>query len=408
MIVVKEGRTVFRTAYGDADVARHQPMTPAMSLRIGSMTKQFTAVAILMLVEEGKLGLNDPLTRFFPDYPAKAGRITIEHLLTHTSGIASPHLTPEEDAKAVTPAQLVERIKAYPIVAEPGAQWAYSNSGYRLLGAIIEKTAGMSYAKFLEQRIFLPLGMSQTAYAGHERGPTLRAAGHRPASAGVEPSAAIDMSRPYSAGALVSTVDDLARWDNAISAGKLIGAAGWQRAFTAYTLTDGSPAGPNAGYGFFNDTLQGARMSWHGGDIDGYSAIGLRLPQQKVYVAVLSNLEGSAALTTYVAKKAAAIALGKPLAVRKTVAVDPKLLAAYAGRYQLGADFIFEVSLAGDKFLLKGTGAPTLELAAASDTVFFAEVEDIEVRFDRAPDGAVTQMLFSQGGGQQMTAARLK
>ncbi|WP_267873649.1 serine hydrolase [Massilia sp. Se16.2.3] len=218
VIVVKDGKTILRKAYGMADAAGKKALTPDTVMRLGSITKQFTATAILLLAEEGKLSLEDDITRFFPDYPTHGKKITVEHLLTHTSGIQSYTGKPGYVAgmtQDMSVAAMIDGFKNDPLNFEPGADYRYNNSGYFLLGAIIEKVSGQPYATFLEQRIFTPLGMKDTAYEGHERGKAARAVGHTPADKGFAPAAPLSMTQPYAAGALVSTVDDLARWDAA-------------------------------------------------------------------------------------------------------------------------------------------------------------------------------------------------
>ena len=313
IIVMKDGRTVFRKAYGMADVAKRVPMTPDTVLRLGSITKQFTSTAILMLADEGKLSVSDDITRYLPAYPTHGKKITIEHLLTHTSGIVSYTGKPAFRAtmtKDMTVAQMIDSFKGDKPDFEPGSQWRYNNSGYFLLGAIIEEVSGMPYAKFVEQRIFVPLEMNDTAYEGYERGTAARAAGHSGAWGRYAPNAPLSMSQPYAAGALVSTVDDLARWDAAVSSGKLLTAASWRKAFTAYTLDGGAPT--KYGYGWMLDQIQGAPTIGHGGDINGFSAFALRLPSEHLYIAVLSNADSGLVEPQTVAEKIAAIAIGKP------------------------------------------------------------------------------------------------
>ena len=166
VIAVRDGRTVLRKAYGMADLELGVPLQPDMVFRIGSMTKQFTAVAMLMLVEEGKLAVSDPITKFLPDYPTGGKTITVEHLLTHTSGIKSYTEMPDFLAnirKDYTVPELIDHFKDEPMDFEPGERYQYDNSGYFLLGAIIEKASGMGYEAFLKQRIFDVVGMTQTS-----------------------------------------------------------------------------------------------------------------------------------------------------------------------------------------------------------------------------------------------------
>jgi len=225
IIVTKDGKTVFRKAYGMADTGAKLAMSPDMSLRLGSITKQFTAVAILKLAEQGKLSVGDDFRKYLPDFPDKGKTITIEHLLTHTSGIPSYTGLPgfrASMAKDVTVNELIATFKDLPLEFAPGARFAYNNSGYILLGAVIEKVSGQRYADFMATQIFDPLGMQHTAYEGFERNKVLAARGHEGRDGAFRPAAALSMTLPYAAGSLVSTVDDLARWDAAITAGKLL------------------------------------------------------------------------------------------------------------------------------------------------------------------------------------------
>lgn len=310
VIVVKNGATVLRKAYGDADVGRRVPMTPESQLRIGSVTKQFTAAAIMLLANEGKLALNDDITRFLPGYPTKGKKISIEHLLTHTGGIAN--FTSQPDffrtvTMDMTMPQMVQRIMEYPIEFEAGSRFAYTNSGYILLGAIIEKVSGETYADFMARRIFEPLGMHDTAYEGHERGTAVRALGHSPRGGGYGPSAVISMTQPHAGGALVSTVDDLARWDQAISAGKLLPEPSWKAMFAPYRFNDGTLS--RYAYGFDVSALHGSPAMAHGGAIPGFLTYALRMPDQKIYVAVLANTDGGMVIPEQVAQRIAAIAM---------------------------------------------------------------------------------------------------
>lgn len=404
VIVVKDGKTILRKGYGIADTAGMKPMSADMSMRLGSITKQFTAVAILMLAEEGKLALTDDITRFFPDYPTRGKRITVEHLLTHTSGIASYTSRPEyllTMSRDLTVGQMIDSFKNDPLEFEPGTRYRYNNSGYFLLGAIVEKVSGQPYATFLEQRIFAPLGMENTAYEGFERGKAPRAAGHTPGEKGYGPSAALSMTQPYAAGALVSTVDDLARWDAAIAAGKLLKPASWQRAFTPYRLADGKSTG--YGYGWAVSELQGTPAVGHGGGINGFSTYALRLPQQQVFVAVLSNADSGVANPGMVANRAAAIAMGKPLPEREGVKIANASFDTRVGRYELAPGFVLTLSREGERFFAQATGQGKLEIFAQNETVFFAREVEAEVRFD----GADSSYLVLHQNGRQIKARRL-
>lgn len=409
VIVVKDGKTIFRKGYGMADVAKGIPMDAGAQHRIGSVTKQFTSTAILMLAEEGKLSLDDDITKFLPDYPANGKKITIEHLLTHTSGIVS--YTGKKTFRAsiaqdLTPAAMIDTFKNDPLEFEPGARYAYNNSGYFLLGAIIEKVTGMPYAKFVEQRIFVPLGMQDTAYEGHERGKAPRAAGHTKTPAGYGPSAQISMTLPYAAGSIVSTVDDLARWDAAITSGKLLKAASWQKAFTSYQTTDGKIT--NYGYGWHTRTLQGSPAVNHGGGIPGFSSHVIRLPQERVYVAVLRNNDRDPVSSEVIASRAAAIAIGKPIPEFKPVALAPEKLADMVGKYRIDEKSVRSFVLEDGKLLTQRDDRPKSEIIAYGADRFFVPDSLVRMQFVRDGAGKVNAVTVYQNDDSSETSPRIE
>jgi CubicO group peptidase (beta-lactamase class C family) len=393
VIVVKDGKTVLRRAYGMADTAKGVAMTPDMALRLGSITKQFTAAGILMLAEEGKLSVDDDITKYLPGYPTQGRKITIEHLLTHTSGIVSYTSKPGymlHMAEDLGVAQLIDSIKNDPLQFEPGSRYRYNNSGYLLLGAIIEKISGQPYAKFVEQRIFVPLGMTHTAYEGFERSQGPRAVGHTRTDTGFGAALALSMSQPYAAGALVSTVDDLARWDAAIGSGKLLKPASWKRAFTSYRLLDGKDT--NYGYGWELGKLQGVPVISHGGSINGFSTYAMRLPEQHVYVAVLSNSDSGAANPAVVATRAAGITIGKPYREFREVALAPAALDGLPGSFEVekGVQRVFRRD--GNNLVMQRSGRPQITLKALSANEFFVPNTLEYFEFKRDATGAVTQV----------------
>lgn len=397
VIVVKNGKTLLRKAYGAADIDARTPLTPGTVLRLGSITKQFTAVAILLLADEGKLALNDPITRFFPDYPTQGKVITVEHLLTHTSGIVSFTGKPDyvgNMAKDMTVAQMIDGFKNDPLEFEPGTKFAYNNSGYFLLGAIIEKVSGMSYASFLEQRIFTPLGMKDTAYEGHERSTAPRAAGYSAKDGGFGPTERLSMTQPYAAGSLVSTVDDLAKWDAAISAGKLLKPASWKLAFTPYKLNPEKST--DYGYGWGIGTLQGVPAVEHGGGINGFQTYALRLPQQKVFVAVLANTDSGNANPEVLAKKAAALVIGKPYVEHKAIALDAKTLGNYAGVYATDTDDKRSFTVRDGALVMQRGSGRQVPLKAFSRSGFFIPGSLAQFEFERDADGKASFVTMTQ------------
>lgn len=395
VLVTRNGKPVLRKAYGMANLEAKVAMQPDAVMRVGSITKQFTAVAIMLLVDEGMLSVTDPITKFFPDYPAHGKTITIEHLLTHTAGI--PNYTSKRSfgtsmGRDMSVQQMVDSFKNDPLEFEPGTRYAYSNSGYFVLGAIIEKLSGQPYAKFIEQRIFVPLAMTHTAYEGHERAQGLRAVGYSKSWLGFKPATAISMTQPFSAGAIVSTVDDLGRWHQAIAAGKLLTPASWAKVHTSYKLADGKPT--HYGYGWNVSTLRDLPSYAHGGDINGFAAYALSLPQEQVVVAVLSNADSGSANVTQLANKAAAIVAGKPYPVRSAVPVAPAALDALAGDYKMTPAMNRTIRRDGTNLAMERPGRPATTLYPFSPTEFFTPESTTVFRFLRNDKGVVDQLVL--------------
>ncbi|HEY6230679.1 MAG TPA: serine hydrolase domain-containing protein, partial [Pyrinomonadaceae bacterium] len=225
VLVAQDGKIVLDKGYGFANLEWDIPNTPRTKFRLGSLTKQFTAASILLLEERGKLKIEDPVKKYMPDAPAAWDKITIFHLLTHTSGI--PSFTGFADyrsreAEAITPEKLVEWFRDKPLEFEPGTKWNYSNSGYVLLGYLIEKISGQSYAEFVQQNIFTPLGMKDSGYDSNSAIIAHRAAGYTPGNSGPVNAGFVHMSIPFSAGALYSTTEDLLRWEQGLFGGKVL------------------------------------------------------------------------------------------------------------------------------------------------------------------------------------------
>jgi CubicO group peptidase (beta-lactamase class C family) len=313
VIVMKEGQVLLRKGYGKANLELDVPVEPPMVFRIGSITKQFTAVCILMLLEEGKLLLQDEITRFLPDYPTQGQKITVEHLLTHTSGIVSYTSLPEWLPlwrKDMTLVEIIDLFKDRPMEFEPGEKFSYNNSGYILLGAIIESLSGMSYAAFVQERIFDRLGMTRTLYDNTARIVPGRASGYTIANDGFANAAYLSMTQPYAAGSLASCVDDLAHWDTALYAGELVSPETLSLAHQSYRLLDGSLT--NYGYGWTVSEYEGFQFLEHAGGINGFLCGGVHVPEAQVYVALLSNLEAPKPNPDMLAFQLASMVIGKP------------------------------------------------------------------------------------------------
>ncbi len=403
VIAVKDGRTVFRKAYGMANLELGVPLSPGSVFRLGSITKQFTAVAVLMLAEEGKLALSDPITKFLPDYPAQGHVITIEHLLNHTSGIRSytdiPGYMNARIRADLTTQELVEAFAREPMDFAPGERWQYNNSGYVLLGAVIEKASGKKYGEFVAEKIFRPLGMKATAYG--DDGPILpkRASGYSRDGETVVNARYLSMTQPHAAGGLVSTVDDLAAWDAALSTERLVKEASLEKAWTPAVTRDGKPT--RYGFGWGVSTFRGARALEHGGGIFGFSTYGIRLPDEKVYVAVLANSDSPKADPGMLGKRIAALLIGRPFPAQVPVPVDPKVLARWTGVYRFDPQTTRTVTVEGGKLFSQRVGGPRLEVKPSSETEFFYEGSLTRLEFVAGPDGRATEVLFFPEGADE-------
>lgn len=290
-LVAKAGEPVYRKAFGMANLELQVPMDTEMVFEIGSMTKQFTAVAVLLLEEQGKLSLDESITKYIPDYPVQGKTITVHHLLTHTSGIKSftsmkPLRTIER--QDLSSSELLDFFKDEPMDFEPGAQFKYNNSGYMILGYLIEQVSGQSYADFVQTHIFQKLGMHASRYASHSELIPHRAYGYHQKEEYVNKTF-VSTSLPYASGSLMSTVDDMQRWNEALHSDQLISAEGRAKLFQNYTLDTGE----NIDYGYgWHISKVGKQLSYeHGGSIFGFKSMGVYLPEADIYVVGLSNCD---------------------------------------------------------------------------------------------------------------------
>jgi len=408
LLVAKDGQVLVRKAYGMADLELGVPLEPDMIFRIGSMTKQFTSVAILMLMEQGKLALSDPITKFLPDYPTQGKTITIEHLLTHTSGIQSytdmPAWLPLL-RKDMSLTELIGIFKDQPMQFAPGERWRYNNSGYILLGAVIEKIAGTTYATFLQKNIFDPLGLKHTTYGSASRIIPRRIPGYGPGAGGTFLNADyISMTQPYAAGSLLSSVDDLAAWNDALLAGKLIKRETLERAWTPYKLADGTSTG--YGYGWGVGSYEGHRTIEHGGGIPGFTSYGILLPEDGLCVIMLTNSGVPGRTPGPFAFKVAALALAKPYQEPVPAAVPAADLAPLAGNYANKWNEEFTVRVTGTTVTVSGPDLSPTAIFPLSKDRFFIKDSRTRITFIRDAKGAPVEVRTGGGLGPELKYVR--
>jgi CubicO group peptidase (beta-lactamase class C family) len=290
VLVAREGKVLLSKGYGTASLELGVPNTPQMKFRIGSLSKQFTAMAVMILQERGKLKVLDSVCKYVPECPPAWAEVTLHHLLTHTSGIPELLSFPDFQKTMALPspvARTVERFKTKPLEFKPGEKFKYSNSGYVLLGHIIERVTGQTYEAFLKENIFEPLKMFNT---GNDRNDMIlknRAAGYIKRNDAILNAPYIDMSIPTGGGSLYSTVEDLFLWDQALYAEKLIAKDSYEAMFKSYAT---AAWGDGAAYGWFlgKGKSNNRYMGFVGG-INGFAAQIMRYPGQKVLLVVLSN-----------------------------------------------------------------------------------------------------------------------
>lgn len=308
LAIIRRGQTVKTAAYGMASLERRAPATPETAFEIGSITKQFTAAAILLLAQEGKLAVDDKISRYLKDTPANWSQITIRQLLTHTSGLKNyTGLAGFEMARHLTQAQFISQIAAQPLDFAPGEKWSYCNTGYNLLGYIIENVSGKSYGDFLAQKIFAPLGMGATALRGPGANPPLRATGYETNRAGRFVIRDPDLTDIFAAGALVSTVGDLAKWNAALDADRILTAASRAQMWTPARLNNGTTH--PYGLGWFLEPWQGRANIGHSGSTSGFSASFQRFPEAGLTVILLTNSD-EFDIATKLAREIAALEMG--------------------------------------------------------------------------------------------------
>lgn len=282
------GRLVFAQGYGFRSVTQHFPVNPETRFQIGSITKQFTAAAILQLRAAGKLSLDDHVARFLPHFP-DASQITIRELLNQTTGLynytEAPHFVATAEHSPGGFGPIIALLAGHPLAFAPGSKWQYSNTNYIVLGQIVAVASGESYAAYLQQHIFTPAGMTATSLIGHALPDT--AEGYNVVSGQIVPAPPLPEAWAGSAGAIVSTIGDLVRWDQAVSNGKLISQADYREMTAAGVLSSGQHDA--YGFGWMLGTYGSQPTVWHNGGTFGFLALNARLPQSDLDVIVLTN-----------------------------------------------------------------------------------------------------------------------
>jgi CubicO group peptidase (beta-lactamase class C family) len=390
-IVVRKGQVIYKKAIGLADMELNVPLQTDMIFRIGSITKQFTAVAILQLADQGKLSLQDDIKKYMPDLLFKE-TVTVEQLLNHTSGIKSYTSKPDFEGKMRTDMTTMEVIKLTEkdtLEFKPGTKWNYNNTGYVMLGYIIEKITGKPYEEYIQQNLFTPAGMTNSYYGSEAKIIRNRAKGYEKEKNVFQNSDYISMTLPHAAGSLLSTVEDLWKWNKALHSYKLIKKEWLDKATTPYLLPNGKST--RYGYGLSMNLVQGSKAIEHGGGIPGFLTDAIYLPAEDVFVAVFSNCDcKSPDNITY---KMAALAIGKPLNLN-AIPLSETDAKAYEAVYvnEEGEERI--IRYANGKLSSKRGGGTQFVIEKFAKDKFFFENSVSIIEFTRNQSGAVESLIF--------------
>jgi CubicO group peptidase (beta-lactamase class C family) len=374
ILVSKNGKILYERAYGYQDAAHHVPNTPGTIYQIGSTTKEFTAAVILKLAEQHKLSLEDKLSKYLPDYK-RGDEITIKHLLTHTSGIYEILRNHDAVLESTMPRSRERMLSFFinkPLDFDPGTQYAYSNSGYILLGLIIEKVTGQTYQRVVRDMILRPLKMKHTGFDFVGLRSADKATGYNKYTQQIkEPSVPWDSSATFSAGSLYSTVEDLYLWHKGLLNYKVYSKASMGKATTPFL--------EGYGLGCWIDTLYKRKIVSHGGNILGFTGYFGRIQEDDVVVILLNNIYNHQIET--IGLSIFAILYNQPYSYFDEIKLTPEMLEKYSGEYEVNKDYKVKITRAGDRLFIQRNNLQPTELFAYKVNTFFQKDDDIRVSF---------------------------
>ncbi len=405
VLVAKKGKVLLGKGYGKANFSYDIPNTGETKFKLASVSKQFTATAIMILSEQGKLSTDDKLTKYIADYP-NGDKITIHHLLSHTSGIVNFTSLPVFDSimeKPHTHDQLIAYFKNKPLDFEPGTKYNYSNSGYVLLSYIIEKASGQTLGGYMANNIFEPLGMNNTGvFEGNTKVIKNLAMGYSQGEMETEMENVryIDMSIPTGAGALYSTVEDLFIWDQSLYTNKLLKKETLQKMFTAVK--------DNYAYGWMHENYRGHDWIFHSGGIQGFATNISRFPDDSLSIIILKNVDNQMFFPANQIIRNIMLGFTYDLPVERKVAkVDQKVYEKLCGDYELEPGFVLSITKENNRIFSQATDQPKLEIFPESEYFYFLKKINAQLEFTKDKKGAITSLTLLQGG-QKMPAKKIK
>ncbi|REG89390.1 serine hydrolase [Winogradskyella sediminis] len=411
ILVAKDGKAIYKKALGKSNLELNIPIEVNSVFQIGSITKQFTAVSILMLAEQGKLNIEDKIGKYIPEYIEVGRDITIHHLLNHTSGIKNKTPLSEKNYTSRmdrSPKELITYFKDEPLAFMPGEKFKYSNAGYILLGQIIETISKQSYGQFIQENIFDKIGMTSSYCGDMKQVIPNRSTGYIIKQNEFVKSDYMNLSLAYSAGAILSTTEDLLKWQNALLQNTLLKESSIKQAMTPTLLNSGKKI--PYGYGFRFSRLGNSPVVAHTGSTKGFTSIALFLPQENMYITVLTNCNCKNA--NNVAKQVAELFVTSPdvnkvSAVTKTIeqekksiAVSAEILNNYTGTYEVKPNVNLTIGLdnTNQLYLLAPGQTKKVELFAETQNHFFVKIVDAEITFNKNETNNVISLTMNQSG----------
>jgi CubicO group peptidase (beta-lactamase class C family) len=402
VLIAKKGKVLLSKGYGLANTTTTISNLPATKFKLASVSKQFTAMAIMMLQEKGKLSTDDKLTKYIPDYP-NGDKITIHHLLTHTSGITNVTALPIFDSVKDKPHTLEQTIaitKNKALEFEPGSKFNYSNSGYILLTYIIEKASEKKYGDYLKETIFDPLGMKNSGLYPSTGSLKNAAIGYTEANEGLIPAPYIDMTIPAGAGALYSTVEDLFIWDQALYTEKLVKKETIEKIMTVYK--------DNYAYGWTVTKYKEHKKVFHSGGIEGFNTVINRFPDDELCIIILKNVDNYQLFNAN--KMATAIMFDEKFDLpveHKAIAVDKKIYKTLVGDYELEPGFVLSITTDGTNIYSQATAQDKFEIYPETENKYFLKTVDAQLEFTKDDKGNVESLTLYQGGAK-MPAKKIR
>lgn len=411
VIVTRGGEPIYTDGIGIANAQTGAPITADTIFRYASISKQFAAATVMQMVDDGLLSLDDPLAKFLPDYPAAGAAATVRQLLNHTSGIKSytgipGWMVPANTARAWTNDNLIAEFADQPMDFAPGESFAYNNSAYILIGAIIESVAGRPWYEEVDARIAGPLGLTTLGYRTDEGALAGFATGYTSGGeAGFTPAQAVHPSVPGPAGALSGTVADMARWAAALHGGDVVSAASYAQMIAPTTLPDGETV--PFGFGLVSSDLRGRDAIGHSGGIFGFVTDSIYLPEEDVFVAVFANTDSPIVGPATTMRRLAAAAIGEPYAQFAEVDTDLAAFAPLFGVYDVGGNATRSFFLRNNQLYTQRSGGSELPVYYAGDNRFFYGADSLTwFELVAGESGPAAMRMYQDGAAEPEIASR--